>query len=82
VDSLDWKSRNKTAILNTVFNQQGVKDGSIILLHDIHKTTVDTMDEMITRLKNQGYTLVTVPELLEARKGIVPGQTYSNGYKG
>ncbi len=82
VDSLDWKSRNKTAILNTVFNQQGVKDGSIILLHDIHKTTVDAMDSMITRLKKEGFTLVTVPQLLAARKnGGKIGETYYHGYK-
>lgn len=82
IDSLDWKTRNQTAILNTVFNQQGVKDGSIILLHDIHKTTVDAMDSMITRLKNEGYLLVTVPQLLAARKnGGNVGEVYYHGYR-
>ena len=41
--------------------------GGIILLHDVHATTVDCVGEIIDRLKAEGYTLVTVPELLRWR---------------
>ena len=44
-----------------------MKDGGIILLHDVHATTVDCVGEIIDRLKAEGYTLVTVPELLRWR---------------
>ena len=78
VDTLDWKSRNKDAILNIAFGKNGIKDGSIVLMHDIHKTTIPAAKEMILRLKKQGYTFVTTSELIEARRGgIVPGKTYS-----
>ncbi len=40
VDSLDWKTHNTTAILN---GSEKVKPGSIILMHDIHQTTIDAL---------------------------------------
>ena len=66
LDTRDWESRNETAILDAVFNhgQYSVKDGSILLLHDIYETSVNASLELIDRLKAEGYTLVTVSELL------------------
>ncbi|OMP66735.1 polysaccharide deacetylase family protein [Domibacillus epiphyticus] len=61
VDTLDWKSHNPKSIYNIV--KQNAKDGSIILMHDIHKTTADALEEIIIYLQNQGYELVTVDEL-------------------
>ena len=43
---------------------KNVKDGAIILYHDLHKTTVDAMEKIIPELINQGYQLVTVTQLL------------------
>jgi peptidoglycan/xylan/chitin deacetylase (PgdA/CDA1 family) len=78
VDTLDWKSRDKDAILNIAFGKNGIKDGSIVLMHDIHKTTIPAAKEMILRLKEEGYTFVTTSELIAARRGgIVPGKQYS-----
>ena len=68
MDTRDWESRNKSAILKHTSN---VKDGSIVLMHDIYSTTVDAAIEMMDRRINQGYTLVTVPELLKAKYGTV-----------
>ena len=78
VDTRDWESRNKDAILNVAFGKSGIKDGSIVLMHDIYKTTVEAAKEMILRLKKEGYTFVTTSELIEARRGgIVPGKQYA-----
>ena len=78
VDTRDWESRNKDAILNVAFGKNGIKDGSIVLMHDIYKTTVEAAKEMILRLKEEGYVFVTVSELIEARRGgIVAGKQYS-----
>ena len=41
VDSLDWKSHNEAAILTEI--QREVKNGSIILMHDIHAETVNAL---------------------------------------
>ena len=65
VDSLDWKSKNETAILTEV--QRQVKNGSIILMHDIHVETVHALPKVIDYLKEQGYEFVTVPEMLHSR---------------
>lgn len=76
VDTRDWESRNKDAILKVCKSK--IRDGSIVLLHDIHKTSVDAAIELMDWLDKEGYTMVTVPELLCARRGgMVAGKTYS-----
>ncbi len=65
IDSLDWKSRDENKIVPLVLDS--VKDGDIILLHDIHITTTPAVERIVTSLKNDGYQLVTVSELLEAK---------------
>lgn len=65
IDSLDWKSRDENQIVPLVMND--VEDGDIILLHDIHSTTVPAVEKIVKQLSDQGYQLVTVSELLEAK---------------
>ncbi|MBT1165531.1 polysaccharide deacetylase family protein [Bifidobacterium simiarum] len=74
VDSLDWKSHNKDAILAEVNKE--VTNGSIILLHDIHQTTVDSVPAVIQLLQSKGFKLVTVPQLLG--NDLQPGAVYFN----
>jgi peptidoglycan/xylan/chitin deacetylase (PgdA/CDA1 family) len=75
VDTLDWKSKNPKKILKEVKKQ--VKDGSIILMHDIHPTTVESLDAVLSWLTKNGYDVLTVSELAE-RKGskIKNGKAY------
>lgn len=63
VDTLDWKYRDSARILQVV--KENVKDGSIILMHDIHQSTADGLDAVLTYLSNEGYDFVTVKELEE-----------------
>ena len=65
VDSLDWKSKNESAILTEI--QRQTTDGSIILLHDIHQTSVNSLPRVIEYLQGQGYSFVTVSEMLNTR---------------
>lgn len=51
VDSLDWKNRNVQKNLKTALSE--VYDGSIILFHDIHKESVDTIPALIDALRKQ-----------------------------
>lgn len=62
VDSLDWKSRDPKAILEVV--KANTRPGSIILMHDIHQSTVDSMESVLQYLQTQGYSLDTLPHLL------------------
>ena len=84
VDTRDWQSRNTDKIVSAAFAARGgIKDGSIVLMHDIYRTTVDAAKIIIPRLEAQGYRFVTVPELLALRRGgAVAGDIYGNGYPG
>ncbi len=65
VDTTDWQQKDAAAVTNYIL--QTVQDGDIVLLHDIHATTVEAMMTLIPKLKEQGYQLVTVSEMAEAR---------------
>lgn len=79
VDTLDWKTRDAKKTLESV--QKSVRDGSIILMHDIHAPTAEAAESVIKYLLKQGYQLVTVSELLDSRKGGAElGKAYGNGY--
>ena len=67
VDSLDWKLQNTEKIVKRVVKD--VKEGDIILMHDIFKESVDAAEIFIPQLLQEGYQLVTVSELAAA-KGI------------
>jgi len=80
VDTRDWESRNVDAIMNHFINQNGVRlrDGDIILLHDIHGTSVDAAIQAVDLMTAKGVSFVTVSELLmERHENLVPGMVYS-----
>lgn len=75
IDTLDWKTKSKKKTVKTVM--KNVKDGDIILMHDIHSTSVDAAIELIPKLIKKGYQLVTVSELANARGvKLKNGKTY------
>ncbi len=78
LDTEDWKSRNARKIFKKV--KKNVKDGDIILMHDIYGTTADAIEKVVPWLQGQGYDILTVTELM-ARKGktIVNGKAYTDG---
>lgn len=65
IDTLDWKTRDAQKTIDAVMGS--VKDGDIILMHDIHTESVDAALELIPRLMDEGYQLVTVSELAAAK---------------
>ena len=75
VDPLDWKDRNASTVKSRVV--KGAADGAIILLHDIHSTSVDGALAAIDELQEDGYEFVTVKELYR-RRGVAMenGTTY------
>ena len=62
VDSLDWKLRNVEKIVRRVEKQ--VKNGDIILMHDIFPESVEASLKLVDQLSAEGYAFVTVDELL------------------
>ena len=76
VDTLDWKTRSPAKTLESV--KKSTYDGSIILMHDIHKPTLDAVESVVKHLLMQKFQLVTVSELIEARQGCaVSGRVYN-----
>ena len=81
VDTRDWASRDTEKILEVAFGENGIRDGSIVLMHDIYETSVDAAEAILKRLHEEGYTFLTVPELLAERKGEVKaGKAYYSAY--
>ena len=77
VDTLDWQNKDPAAILENTLNQ--VHDGAIILMHDIHPTSVEAVPSLINALRNAGYEFVTVSELAKIRGvALSAGATYYN----
>ncbi len=75
IDTRDWQHRNAQRTIDTVLSQ--VRDGDIILMHDIYSTTADAAVVLIPELTARGYQLVTVSELAAYRGGAAPGHKYS-----
>ena len=79
VDTDDWKWRNTAKILAGCKN---VKDGDIILMHDLYPSTANAVKKLVPRLRKKGYQLVTIDELFYY-KGIKAkaGKVYASGRK-
>ena len=77
IDTEDWQSRNADAVYNQVIGK--VKDGDIVLMHEIYDSTADAVDRIVPKLIEEGYQLVTCSELVQAKSGNppAPGTQYA-----
>lgn len=80
MDTLDWQLKDAGLIRDYVLNT--VKDGDIVLMHDIYEATVQATIELIPLLQERGYQIVTVSEMARARGILLEnGVKYYNFYK-
>lgn len=80
IDTRDWESRNAEAIIEIIL--ENVKDGDIVLMHDLYESSLEASKIVIPELINRGYQLVTISELSESREIILKaGQSYYKMYK-
>lgn len=78
VDTLDWQSRDATAVCNSIVND--TKPGRIILMHDLYDSTTEGFRCGIEKLAAQGYEFVTVEQLFQAYgMDFVEGKMYNRG---
>ncbi|MCI5502340.1 MAG: polysaccharide deacetylase family protein [Lachnospiraceae bacterium] len=73
VDTEDWSSRNTDKILAKC---KSIKDGDIVLMHDLYPTTANAVKKLVPRLVKKGYQIVTIDELfyykgIDAKGGVV-----------
>ncbi len=80
LDTKDWKNKNAKKIQSEVLEK--VKDGDIVLMHDLYKETADACEIIIPSLIKRGFQLVTIDELFKYRDiDIKDGVSYFNAYK-
>lgn len=86
VDTLDWKYKKtsgseRTERQNKIISQvlENAQDGDIVLMHDIYDFTAELSEQLIPKLIEKGFKLVTVSELF-ASKGVElsPGTVYNS----
>lgn len=68
----DWVNRDKQTIIDLTLKR--ARRNAIMLFHDTHTWTVEAMATLVPKLQEQGYTLVTVSELVGHPE---PGKLYS-----
>ncbi len=80
VDSEDWKYKGESpessaeSIRNNIIKD--VKDGSIILMHEIYNNSDNALDSLLEEMYQQGYRFVTVSELI-GEDNLRPGKKYN-----
>ena len=62
VDTRDWADRNSDIVCSRAV--AGARPGAIILMHDIHQTSVGAVPCILNALKQQGYSFVTIQGLI------------------
>lgn len=80
IDTLDWKTKNADKTVEAVIGK--VKDGDIILMHELYKSSGDAAVRIIPALSEQGYQFVTVSELIRFRGGVKNGGVYYSFHQG
>ncbi len=77
IDTMDWSSRNANSVVNTVLPY--VRDGDIVLMHDIYPSTAQASQILVPELINRGFQLVTISELFALKEiELIPGETYTD----
>lgn len=66
VDTQDWKHPGVGVVVQRAVNR--AQRGSIILLHDIHASTLAAVEGVVSGLQRRGFQLVTVSELIRMGK--------------
>lgn len=75
LDTEDWDSRNAQKVVQKVLDT--VKDGDIVLMHDIYDSTAEAVEILVPKLKEQGYQIVSVSELARYKgKQLELGKAY------
>lgn len=61
IDTEDWRYKDPNYLLN--YTLDNVNDLDIVLFHDIHKTSIDTIEMLLPQLYVLGYQVVSVSTL-------------------
>lgn len=63
VDTMDWDTDDPNVVYeNATCN---IQDGDVILLHEVHDSTVEALPRILEELQNQGFQTVTIEEMYD-----------------
>lgn len=63
IDTIDWQFPSPQIIVDRVMKK--VKNGDVILCHDIHTNTINTIPLLVDALRKEGYKLVTSSTMVD-----------------
>lgn len=66
IDPRDWEYLNASVVYSNVVSR--MRDGGVIILHDIYNTTVDAVQGIIDAARANGYTFCTIDEMFALGK--------------
>jgi len=79
IDPRDWLFRDAVLVRDHILER--AVNGSVILMHDIHESSVEAAIMVIDALTKRGYTFVTVEELFTMNAlEMQAGQVYRSVY--
>lgn len=70
VDPEDWRRPGPSVVASRIINK--TRNGSIVLVHDLHKPSVDAMPATLDGLLRRGFKFVTVSQLLALNPPTTP----------
>jgi len=73
LDTNDWKSRDTDEVYSVVHKRHF--DCAVVLMHDLYATTAKAFDKLVPELILEGYTFVTVSEMMDIT-GLPEGRIY------
>lgn len=77
LDSLDWMDVDIDTIVNTVLDN--ADDGVIVALHDIYEDTAQAIEQIVPKLVDKGFQIITVSDALSL-EGLGYDVKYWYGY--
>ena len=80
IDTQDWSVSGKSTATDTIMKnlKAEIRDGGIILMHDIHKTSCESIPTVLNWLISNGYQVCSVSEMFAARGvALENGEVYS-----
>ncbi|WP_058235293.1 polysaccharide deacetylase family protein [Devriesea agamarum] len=76
VDTEDWKYRNVQHNIDSV--KKNARRGAIVLMHEIHPTSVKAVPQILKNLEAEGYTTMTCSEI--GQNQMYAGKWYTRGF--
>ncbi|GII93504.1 polysaccharide deacetylase family protein [Sinosporangium siamense] len=74
--NVDLEKSTPSAIADDVVER--ARPGAVISMHDVYSPSVEALPTILSRLRDRGFTFVTIPELYGSRP-MEPGEVYQAG---